>query len=202
MLIVTYESISCDFLISYARYDFMTGKIDKYEWIDLGSSYVPNEVSCAILWAQLEQCKAITAARVVNFEKYRQGLNNLFEKGWLRLVQIPEGCHTNGHIFYMLFPTQEIRETVGRELKKRGISAFSHYVPLHSAPAGQKFGRVGAGCEKMQVTGDVFAGLLRLPVWVGLKPVEIDYVIASVSEVCKEIFEKTSSTAAAEEPKL
>lgn len=120
---------------------------------------------------------------MVNFDKYREGLNLLFEKGWLSLVQIPDGCQTNGHIFYFLFSSQETRETVGKELKKKDISAFSLYVPLHSAPAGIKFGQVGTGSEKMQVTFDVFAGLLRLPVWVGLQPEEIDYVIATVVDV-------------------
>jgi len=174
------------------RYDFMAGKIDKYEWIDVGSSYVPNEVSCAILWAQLEQCRAITEARLANFNMYRVGLEPLQQAGYLRILQAPEYSKPNGHIFYILLPSTEARQLVAEELKRKGISAFSHYVPLHSAPAGIRFGRVGS--NSMSVTDGIFAGLLRLPVWVGLKKSEIEYVIESLTEVCTRLFGPTSSS--------
>lgn len=168
------------------RYDFMAGKIDKYEWIDVGSSYVPNEVSCAILWAQLEQSRAITEARLANYNMYRVALEPLQQAGYLRLLQAPEYSKTNAHIFYILLPTSAARHLVAEEMKKKGISAFSHYVPLHSAPAGTRFGRVG--CSSMSVTDSIFDGLLRLPVWVGLKKSEIEYVIESLIEVCTRLF--------------
>jgi dTDP-4-amino-4,6-dideoxygalactose transaminase len=166
----------------FYRYDFMAGKIDKYEWIDLGSSYVPSEVSCAILWAQLEHSTEITAARLANFHTYSAGLSNLHEEGAFRIPRIPKDCQNNAHIFYLLFSSKELRIFFETELKRKGISAFSHYVPLHSSPAGLKFGRVASD---MTVTDSIFAGLIRLPVWVGLHITELQYVIKTVEEVAK-----------------
>ena len=164
------------------RYDFMTGKIDKYEWVDLGSSYVPSEVSCAVLWGQLEHCSEITAARLANFHTYADGLAKMYVKGTFRVPHVPVDCETNAHIFFTVFPTRTLRDYYERELKKKGVSAFSHYVPLHSAPAGRKYGRVAG---PMTVTDGVFDGLLRLPVWVGLRKEELQYVIRAIEEVAK-----------------
>jgi len=167
------------------RYDFIAGKIDKYEWVDMGSSYVPSEVSCAILWAQLERCDFITNSRLSSFEGYFHRLEKLMEKGLVQLPIIPSDCKQNGHIFYMIVKSAEIRKELEVLLKKNGISAFSHYVPLHSAPAGKKFGRVGAGSEGMKVTADVFAGLVRLPMWTGLAPTDKDRIV----EIIESYFE-------------
>ena len=114
----------------------MMGKIDKYHWIDLGSSYVPNELSCAVLWAQLEHVNDISARRRANFAVYMDGLQDIAAKGIMRIPVIPSDCQSNAHIFFMLFPTRDIRDHYSKELKRRGIAAFSHYVALHSAPAG------------------------------------------------------------------
>ena len=160
----------------------MAGKIDKYEWIDLGSSYVPSEVSCAILWAQLEHSTEITSARRANFHTYSEGLSELHEEGVFRIPKVPKDCETNAHIFSLLLPTSDLRIFFELELKRRGVSAFSHYVPLHSSPAGLKFSRTAGG---MAVTDSVFAGLLRLPLWVGLRIDELQYVINAVKEVAK-----------------
>ena len=160
----------------------MAGKIDKYEWIDLGSSYVPSEVSCAILWAQLEHSTSITAARVNNFDTYFKGLSTLHEEGAFRIPQIPKNCKTNAHIFSLLLPNKEQKVFYETQLKRRGVSAFSHYVPLHSSPAGLKYGRVAG---KMPVTDSVYDGLLRLPLWVGLSIDELEYVINAIKEVAK-----------------
>lgn len=162
------------------RYDFMQGKIDKYEWVDLGSSYVPSEISCAILLAQLEHCREITAARLVNFHLYKDGLRDLEERGILRTPCLSVDIQHNGHIFFIILPTAEKRIFYETQLKKRGISAFSHYVPLHAAPAGKKFARAH-GC--MDATLDIYNGLLRLPVWVGLKKDDIESVIRALHEI-------------------
>lgn len=159
----------------------MAGKIDKYEWIDLGSSYVPSEVSCAILWAQLEHSAEITAARISNFNTYHNGLSELHGKH-LRIPCVPPECVTNAHIFSLLLPNKDLRGFFETEMKRRGVSAFSHYVPLHSSPAGLKFGRVAG---EMTVTNEIFAGLLRLPLWVGLRIEELQYVINAVKEVAE-----------------
>jgi dTDP-4-amino-4,6-dideoxygalactose transaminase len=162
------------------RYDFMAGKIDKYEWIDLGSSYVPSEVSCAILWAQLEHSAEITSARLANFHTYAEGLSKLSESGAFGIPCVPDMCATNAHIFSLLLPTKLIRIFYETEMKRRGVSAFSHYVPLHSSPAGIRYGRVAGG---MTVTDSVFAGLIRLPLWVGLRNDELQFVINALKEV-------------------
>jgi len=164
------------------RYEFMTGKIDKYEWVDLGSSYVPSEVSCAVLWGQLEHCTEITTTRVANFNAYADGLAKLYVKGTFRVPHVPAHCTTNAHIFFMVLPSKTLRLYFETELKKKGVSAFSHYVALHSAPAGRKYGRVAG---PMTVTDAVYDGLLRVPVWVGLRKEEIQYVIRAIEEVAK-----------------
>lgn len=164
----------------------MAGKLDKYEWVDVGSSYVPSEVSCAILYAQLESCQRITSMRLDNFQRYLQGLQPLVGKGILRVPQVPEGCQHNAHIFYIVFNSLRLRLAAEEEFKKRGISAFSHYVPLHSAPAGLKYGRVGAD-GKLAVTDAVYDGLLRLPIWIGLRLDELNYIIQAVEEICTNL---------------
>jgi dTDP-4-amino-4,6-dideoxygalactose transaminase len=162
------------------RYDFMMGKIDKYHWVDLGSSYVPNELSCAVLWAQLEQANSIGERRIANFNVYLNGLKELADAGAFRIPIIPEGCCTNAHIFYMLFASVGLRQYYEAELKKRGISAFTHYVALHSAPAGLKYGR-SVGC--MDVTNEIQHVLLRLPVWIDMTAAQVQFVLESVKEI-------------------
>jgi len=158
----------------------MQGKIDKYEWVDLGSSYVPSEISCAVLLAQLEQCQEITAARLFNFHLYKNGLKGLEDRGVLRTPSLSPHNQHNGHIFFIILPSTEKRIFFENQLKKRGISAFSHYVPLHAAPAGKKFGRSHGS---MDTTIDVYNGLLRLPVWVGLNEEDIQSVIRALYEI-------------------
>ncbi len=114
----------------------MMGKIDKYHWVDLGSSYVPNELSCAVLWAQLEEVHKIGSHRLANFNTYLHGLQDLAQQGALRIPAIPQGCQSNAHIFFLLLKSEEVRKYYERELKKRGVAAYTHYVALHSAPAG------------------------------------------------------------------
>lgn len=130
--------------------------------------------------AQLEHSMEITSARLANFATYSEGLSHLHEKGVFRIPCIPAQCQTNAHIFSLLIPSSNLRIFYEEELKKRGVSAFSHYVPLHSSPAGKKFGRVHGD---MSVTDSVFAGLIRLPLWVGLRVEELQYVIHAVEEV-------------------
>lgn len=184
------------------RYDFVTGKVDKYEWVDYGSSYVPNELSSAVLWAQLEQCHEITARRVENFRAYSAAFADLVSAGRLAIPAVPEGCSTNGHIFFVILPSRELRDRMAAGLKRHGVTAFSHYVPLHSSPAGRRFGRVSApqsqhlteggreieAGEDLQLTSTdaVFDGLLRLPVWADLRPADVQHVVASLRGCLEE----------------
>lgn len=128
----------------------------------------------------MEHSVEITSARLANFATYSEGLNHLHKKGAFRIPCIPAQCQTNAHIFSLLLPSSDLRIFFEAELKKRGVSAFSHYVPLHSSPAGKKFGRVASD---MTVTESVFAGLIRLPLWVGLRVEELQYVIHAIEEV-------------------
>lgn len=169
------------------RCDFMSGKIDKYEWVDVGSSNVPSEISCAILWAQLQESESITDRRRRNHRSYIDGIRSTAKKCGVRIPAESPECDSNAHIFYLVLPSCAARDEMQRLLKERDISAFSHYVPLHSAPAGRRYGRVGTGSETMSVTEATSAGLLRLPVWVGLKEHEIDKVINAVNEIMIQI---------------
>lgn len=114
----------------------MMGKIDTYQWVDVGSSYVPNELSCAVLYAQLEEVHSISQRRLANFTTYRNGLAHLVDRGAFRIPVVPPECETNAHIFYLLLPSEAVRAHYQAELKARGVAAYSHYVALHSAPAG------------------------------------------------------------------
>jgi len=162
------------------RYDFMAGKIDKYEWVDVGSSYVPSEVSCAILYAQLEKCESISESRLEKHRYYDQSLRPLADKGFFSIATIPSYCQHNGHIFFIVLADSHMRIIVEEHLKSRGITAFSHYVPLHSSPAGKRFGKVGSS---MDVTNKVGEGLLRLPIWIGLRLDELNYVIQAIHDI-------------------
>jgi dTDP-4-amino-4,6-dideoxygalactose transaminase len=166
------------------------GKISKYEWIDIGSSFVPSEISCAILYAQLEEAITITKQRLDHFHTYQQGLQSLVSMNKLQICHVPNHCENNAHIFFLLLPTLAIRQYYELHLRQRGISAFTHYIPLHSAPAGIRFGRVGSD---MTNTKHIEDGLLRLPIWTDLTNDQIHYVIRSVYEIAKEIDELETS---------
>lgn len=170
------------------RCDFMSGKVDKYEWVDVGSSHVPSEVSSAILYSQLEQCVEITKRRLANFAFYAKELAPLVSRFCFRIPTVSKDTTNNAHIFFLILPSEEKRKLFQSKLKEHGIASISHYVPLHSAPAGMKFGRVGAGSESMSVTFEVFRGLTRLPVWVGLEEKDLQKVVTSIQQVCDDIY--------------
>jgi dTDP-4-amino-4,6-dideoxygalactose transaminase len=174
------------------RYDFVMGKVDKYRWIDVGSSFVPNELTCAVLWAQLEDAQWITSRRIQLFDHYHYSLQTLEQTGLCRLCTVPSDTTTNGHIFYVLFKDETTREFFSNGLKSAGIAAFSHYLPLHSSPAGLKYGRVGSA---MDITDSVHNTLLRLPIWVDLSNQQIDVIVSSMltlSEMCLALQSKTN----------
>jgi dTDP-4-amino-4,6-dideoxygalactose transaminase len=165
----------------------MAGRISKYEWMDLGSSYVPSEVSCAILWAQLEKCELITHMRLTNFTRYHSAFSHMqiIKDRKVRLPTIPPECRHNGHIFYLIFPTAAMRGYVEARMKACGITCFAHYLPLHSSVAGRQFGKVGEG-SSMRETDSAYKGLLRLPEWAGLTEENLESVINAVELVLTE----------------
>jgi dTDP-4-amino-4,6-dideoxygalactose transaminase len=145
------------------RAQFFRGEVDKYTWVDVGSSYLPSELVGAFLAAQLEQAAVINAKRLRLCEMYRAGLAALEARGEVALPQpLPEGVVSNGHMFYLLLPTADTRARLIAHLKALGVHAVFHYVPLHSAPAGERFGRTAG---TMTVTDDISERLLRLPLY-------------------------------------
>jgi len=159
------------------RNRFFRGEIEKYTWQSLGSSYLPSELVSAFLWAQFEEAADITRRRLRAWGWYHDRLESLEQLGFLRRPIIPTGCQHNGHIYYIILKTLQERQGVITVLKNNSISAVSHYVPLHSSPAGRKFGRVSGA---MAVTDSLSERVLRLPMWIGLEEHQIQKVVDTI----------------------
>ena len=149
------------------RSQFFRGQVDKYTWVDIGSSYLPGEVIAAFLWAQMEEADNITARRLALWDTYHAALAPLEAEGKLRRPVLPDDCEHNAHMYYILLESLEQRSRVIADLKRQGVSAVFHYVPLHSAPYGVKHSRHHGS---MAHTDALSERLLRLPLWVGLAP--------------------------------
>jgi dTDP-4-amino-4,6-dideoxygalactose transaminase len=148
------------------RSRFFRGEVDKYTWVDVGSSYLPGDIVAAFLAAQLEQAEAITARRMAIWQRYCDWAAPFEASGHVRRPIVPAECVHNAHMFYLLLRDVETRTRFIGALKDAGIGAVFHYVPLHSSPAGQKFCRVAG---PMAITDDVSDRLVRMPLWVGLE---------------------------------
>lgn len=157
---------------------FFRGQVDKYTWVDIGSSYLPSEIIAAFLWAQLEDAESITQLRMAIWQRYHEALAPLEAAGKLRRPIIPEGCVHNAHMYYILLESLEQRTEVIKRLKAQGVNPVFHYVPLHSSPAGRKYGRTGS---EMKHTNTLSDRLLRLPLWVGLGA-DQDVVVAELKK--------------------
>ena len=144
---------------------FFRGEVDKYTWQDVGSSFLPSDIIAAFLWAQLEEAQRITRERMTIWQRYHEALAPLEQQGLLRRPIVPAECQHNGHLYYILLPPEIDRQSVLDELKKNGIYAVFHYVPLHSSPAGMRFGRAHGD---LSLTTSLSQRLLRLPMWLGL----------------------------------
>ena len=160
------------------RSQFFRGQVDKYTWVDIGSSFLPSELIAAFLYAQLEETETIIAKRRSLFARYMNQLRPLELKGHIRLPYIDHYCESNGHIFYVLMNSLDVRDALMKRFKENGILAIFHYVPLHSSLAGVKYGRVGSA---MNVTDDISDRLLRLPLYFEMTDVEVDRVIDVLS---------------------
>ena len=161
------------------RCQFHRGEVDKYTWVELGSSYLPSELNAAYLYAELECADIINDARMACWNAYRERLVTLAEKGLVELPYIPEHCTHNAHMFYLKVEDLATRTALLKHLTYNGILAVFHYVPLHSSPAGMRFGRFH-GEDKF--TTSESNRLLRLPMFYGLKTEEIEYVCGKVYE--------------------
>jgi len=161
------------------RSQFFRGEVDKYSWVDIGSSYLPSELVGAFLHAQLEHAVAINAKRLQLCAAYAEGLLPLARHGGVELPQpAPEGVSGNGHMFYILLKDLETRSALIAHLKARGVHAVFHYVPLHSSPAGRRFGRAAG---ELPVTDNVASRLLRLPLYYGLTEGEVAEVVSAIN---------------------
>lgn len=158
------------------RSQFFRGQVDKYTWVDVGSSYLPGEVIAAFLWAQLEDAGNITQRRLNIWEQYHRGLHALERQGMLRRPITPSHCQQNAHMYYILLNTLDARTKLIEQMKAANIYPVFHYVPLHSSPAGKKYARVSG---EMTHTNELSDRLLRLPMWTGLEP-HLDDVLAVV----------------------
>lgn len=164
------------------RSKFFRGQIDKYTWVNYGSSYLPSELNAAYLWGELEIADEINENRLKSWNHYYQGLQHLAEKGRIELPVVPEGCVHNAHMFYIKAKDLEERTRLISYMKENGVGCVFHYIPLHSAPAGRKFGRFH-GEDKY--TTKESERLMRLPMYYGLKSEEIDYVIECLEKFYK-----------------
>ncbi len=162
------------------RSRFFRGEVDKYTWQEVGSSYLPGELIAAFLWSQMEEAQAITERRLASWKHYHAALSPLEERGVLRRPVIPDGCQHNAHMYYVLLAPGVDRQAVLAELKRNEIGAVFHYVPLHSSPAGQRFGRAHG---VLDVTNRQSGRLIRLPLWIGLKGAQQDRIVDVLSSV-------------------
>ncbi|MDO5146562.1 MAG: dTDP-4-amino-4,6-dideoxygalactose transaminase [Eubacteriales bacterium] len=161
------------------RSKFFRGQIDKYTWVEAGSSYLPSDMNAAYLWAQLEICDEIYQDRMDTWALYQSQLAPLQEQGLLSLPFVPEGCVHNAHMYYIKAKDLEERTALIRFLKKREISSVFHYIPLHTAPAGKKFGRFHG--EDIFTTRES-ERLLRLPLYYGLEKEKVLTVCRTIQE--------------------
>lgn len=148
------------------RSRFFRGQVDKYTWVDIGSSYLPSELIAAFLAAQFEAGEEITRRRLAIWDRYHAWAEPHERRGIVRRPIVPGHCTHNAHMYYLLMPSMEARTQLISGLKERGIGAVFHYIPLHSAPAGQRYGRA---IGTLPITDDVSDRLVRLPLWVGLE---------------------------------
>jgi dTDP-4-amino-4,6-dideoxygalactose transaminase len=160
------------------RHAFARGEVDKYSWVDVGSSFLAGELTAAFLWGQIEDAEAITRRRLEVWQRYHTLLAPLEEAGLLRRPVVPSHCVHNAHMFYVLVKSLQARTAAITALAAAGFHAVFHYVPLHSSPAGRRLGRVSGA---MSVTDDVADRIVRLPLWVGLPP-DVPPAIAEVLE--------------------
>ncbi len=161
------------------RSQYYRGEIDKYTWMDHGSSYLPSELNAAYLLAQLDEADRIYDKRMMLWNRYREGLQPLADRERIKLPTVPEGCVHNAHMFYIITGSLDERSALIAWLKERGILAVFHYVPLHTAPASRRFGRF---CGEDRYTTSMSERLLRLPMYYDLSPAEVDEVMEAIGE--------------------
>lgn len=158
------------------RSKFFRGQVDKYTWVDIGSSYLPGEIIAAFLWAQLEQADIITNKRLAIFRNYHDAFVDLEVSGYLRRPIIPEGCGSNAHMYYFLLKDLAARTDFIARMKDQGVGCVFHYVPLHDSVYGHEVARKSG---ELSVTNEFADRLVRIPMWVGVED-DQKYLINSI----------------------
>jgi dTDP-4-amino-4,6-dideoxygalactose transaminase len=161
------------------RSKFFRGQIDKYTWVEAGSSYLPSELNAAYLWSQLEVADEIFDNRMKSWNTYREGLSELEKEGRINLPYIPKECGHNAHMFYIKTKDLEERTRLISHMKSKGINIVFHYIPLHTAPAGTKYGEF-VGEDKY--TTKESERLVRLPLYYNMKEIDVERVISGIKE--------------------
>lgn len=161
------------------RSKFFRGQVDKYTWVEKGSSYLPGELIAAFLYAQFEEADTIIKTRLKLWHYYHQLLEPLEQAGKLRRPITPPHCQHNGHMYYIILPDLHTRTNLIAFLQKQGINSVFHYVPLHSSPAGQRYGRVGSSMEN---TNRISECLLRLPMFPELELASIEKIVNCIKD--------------------
>lgn len=165
------------------RAKFFRGQVDKYTWVNYGSSYLPSDLNAAYLWAQLEMAEEINNDRLSTWNYYYENLKVLEEKRYVELPYIPEECEHNAHMFYMKLESLEERTKFIEYMKENEVYCVFHYIPLHSAPAGMKFGKFNG---KDEFTTSESERLVRIPLWYGMKDTVLKHVVKVIKAYWKE----------------
>lgn len=160
------------------RRQFFRGQVDKYTWVELGSSFLTSEINAAFLWAQLEAAEKITTGRLAVWRAYHERLATIEEAGRLRRPVVPEGCSHNAHMYYVLLDSHPERQRLIQDLTASGIQSVFHYIPLHSAPAGIRYGRAHG---RLPVTDRTSETLLRLPLWLGMSEADVERIVEAIA---------------------
>ncbi len=168
------------------RSAFRRGETDRYTWLDAGSSFAPSEITAAFLWAQLHHGRRITARRLAQWNRYHAAFASLEAGGVLERPHVPAGCGHNAHLYRLLLPTPAARDQAIARLADLGIQAVFHYVPLHSSPAGLRYGRAAG---PLPVTESAAARLLRLPLHPALTEADQSHIIRAVHSICADALE-------------
>jgi dTDP-4-amino-4,6-dideoxygalactose transaminase len=161
------------------RSRFFRGEIDKYTWVDIGSSYAPSEVTAAFLWAQMEGAEAIGRRRLEIWHQYNEAFADLERRDVIRRPIVPAHCQHNAHMFYVLVPDLPTRTRLLTKLNARGVNAVFHYAPLHSSAGGRRFGRSHGS---MRHTEGISERLVRLPLWIGMEQADVDHVVSMTED--------------------
>ncbi len=161
------------------RNQFFRGEVDKYSWVDVGSSFLPSEILAAFLWAQLEKADFFTGRRLNIWNQYQNAFVELENQGKVRCPVIPKYCDHNAHIYYLILPNLDIRTQFITKMRQAGIYSIFHYIPLHSSPAGIKFGRVNGD---LSLTDEISDRIVRIPLWANMT----DDIVQRVIDVTYE----------------